>query len=228
MGHTYFITGANRGIGLEFVRQLAGRGAGEVVIGTARNPDAAAELAGAATKVVPLDVGDDRSIAALRDHTAGHAIDVLINNAGVNSARTKSLEEMDVAELRRVFEINAISPVLVTRALLDRLRQGERKVIINISSQLASITNNDGGSSYGYRGSKAALNMLTTCMANELKGEGFICVAMHPGWVRTDMGGPNATLSPEESVGMMLKTIEQLRPEDTGRFLNYDGTGLPW
>lgn len=228
MANTYLITGANRGIGLEFVRQLAGRGEGETVIGTAREPRKAAELAKVARRVIELDVADDASIGSLGDRIGEDAIDVLINNAGVGSEGTKSLAAMDVEEMRRVFMVNAIAPVMVARAALPRLRAGKRKLIVNISSQLGSITNNNGGSSYGYRGSKAAVNMLTVCMSNELKGEGFTCVAMHPGWVRTDMGGKNATLSVEESVGMMLKTIEQLRTEDTGRFLNYDGTGLPW
>jgi NAD(P)-dependent dehydrogenase (short-subunit alcohol dehydrogenase family) len=152
---------------------------------------------------------------------------VLINNAGVSS-KARSVTEVDAAELAHAFAVNASAAVLVVKALLPNLRAGKQKLIVNITSQLGSIANNSGGSTYGYRASKAALNMFTVCLSNELKGEGFTVVAIHPGWVRTDMGGKNATLSVEESVGAILKTIGALRDEDTGRFLNYDGTGLPW
>src|SRR5690606_22411454 len=133
-------------------------------------------------------------------------IDVLINNAGVSSAG-KKLESLDAAELQHVMMVNAIAPVLVARALLPNLRAGRRRLIVNITSQLGSIANNTGGSSYGYRASKAALNMLTRSMANELRGEGFTCIAVHPGWVKTDMGGEEAPLAPEESARDLLALI---------------------
>lgn len=224
---TYLVTGANRGLGLEFARALSGRGEGHEVIGTARRPREATDLAKFAKRVVELDVADPASIAGLRERVGETPIDVLINNAGVSS-KGRSVTEVDAAELAHAFAVNASAAVLVVRALLPNLRAGKRKLIVNITSQLGSIANNSGGSTYGYRASKAALNMFTVCMSNELKGEGFTVVAVHPGWVRTDMGGRNATLSVEESVGAMLKTLGALREEDTGRFLNYDGTGLPW
>jgi NAD(P)-dependent dehydrogenase (short-subunit alcohol dehydrogenase family) len=224
---TYVITGANRGLGLEFARQLSTRGKDTVILATARDPDAATDLARLVHQVMPLDVADEASIAAFRGLVGDRPVDVLINNAGVSSD-TRRLEQVTMAELDRSFRINAFGAVLVTKALLPNLRAGTRKVVFNITSQLGSITNNRGGSSYGYRGSKAALNQLTVTMANELRGEGFTCVVAHPGWVQTDMGGPNATLKPEESISALLKIIDGLTPADTGKFFNYDGGTLPW
>ncbi|QYK48704.1 MAG: SDR family oxidoreductase [Phycisphaeraceae bacterium] len=223
--HTYFVTGSNRGLGLEFVRQLSRRG--DVVVGSVREVaqvDAGDEHA---ASLVPLELTDQKSIDSLPERVGDRSIDVLINNAGVSSD-SSTLARCDAAELHRVFSINSIAPVLVTRALLPNLRKGSRKLVVTVSSQLGSITNNSGGSSYGYRASKAAVNMLTVSMHHELKGEGFTCVVVHPGWVQTDMGGPNAPLKPDESVGHLIRLIDRLTAADSGRFFNYDGTTLPW
>jgi NAD(P)-dependent dehydrogenase (short-subunit alcohol dehydrogenase family) len=152
---------------------------------------------------------------------------VLINNAGVSST-AKSISELTMEELQRVFAINASAPMLVAAALLPNLRLGARKVVMNISSQLASIANNKGGSTYPYRASKTALNQLTVCMANELRADGFCCVCVHPGWVKTDMGGPNAPLLPPESAGYLIRLLDGLTPAKSGSFLNYDGATMPW
>jgi len=225
MPTTYLITGANRGLGLEFARQLSTRG--DRILATARDPDKATDLARLVHQVIPLDVADEKSIEGLAEHVRDQPIDVLINNAGISS-ETKSITTLTAADLQKVFLVNSTGPMLVTKALLKNLRAGERKTVFNITSQLGSITNNRGGSSYGYRASKTALNMLTVSLSNELKGEGFTCVMVHPGWVRTDMGGENATLSPEESIGAMLKLMDGLKPADTGKFYSYDGKPLPW
>jgi len=225
MPTTYLITGANRGLGLEFARQLSTRG--DRILATARDPDKATDLARLVHQVIPLDVADEKSIEGLAEHVRDQPIDVLINNAGISS-ETKSITTLTAADLQKVFLVNSTGPMLVTKALLKSLRAGERKTVFNITSQLGSITNNRGGSSYGYRASKTALNMLTVSLSNELKGEGFTCVMVHPGWVRTDMGGENATLSPEESIGAMLKLMDGLKPADTGKFYSYDGKPLPW
>ena len=116
----------------------------------------------------------------------------------------------------------------VTKALLPALRRGDRKTVVNISSQLGSIERNGGGGYYGYRESKAALNMFTRSIAGELASDGFICIAMSPGWVRTDMGGPQAPLSPEQSIRGMLTVIDGLTPAKSGHFWNHDGEELPW
>lgn len=222
---TWLVTGANRGIGMEFVRQLKQQG--HTVLATARDPEAAAELRALATRVIPLDVVDPASIASLPTRMGHQPIDVLLNNAGVSSL-TKTLASCDPADLTRTFAVNAIGPILVTAAMLPQLRAGAGKRIIHITSQLGSITNNTGGSTYAYRGSKAALNQMNRTLALELAPDGFTCIAIHPGWVLTDMGGPHAHLPPEKSVSSMLAVFDKLSPADNGRFLNYDGTPLPW
>jgi NAD(P)-dependent dehydrogenase (short-subunit alcohol dehydrogenase family) len=176
---------------------------------------------------VRLDVSDERNIEALAAQLNGQPIDILINNAGVGG-EGRSIAGLEAAELQRVMMINAIAPILVTKQLLPNLRAGRRRIIVNITSQLGSIASNNGGSSYSYRGSKAALNMLTVSLANELAPDGFTCVAVHPGWVRTAMGGENAPISPQQSAKHLLDLIERLTPADNGSFLNHDGGPLPW
>jgi NAD(P)-dependent dehydrogenase (short-subunit alcohol dehydrogenase family) len=221
---SYFITGASRGLGLEFVRQLRARGDAVVAAVRARSTDQ--ELKAMGARVVGLDVTKPRDIEGLARELDG-PIDVLINNAGVNS-ESKRLEDLDPGEIREVFEINAIAPLLVAKALLPSLRAGTQKKIINISSDMGSIAHNAGGSSYGYRGSKAALNMLSTCMANELRRQGFTCIALDPGWVKTDMGGSGAPLTPRESISKMLRLIDGLRPDQSGMYLDLEGSRVPW
>lgn len=223
MAQTFFVTGSNRGLGLEFVRQLSARG--DVVIGTAREVGQADAEHGAA--IVPLELTDPKSIEAIGSHVGDRGIDVLINNAGVSS-QTRTLADITMEEMQRVFAVNSIAPMLVTRALLPNLRKGKRRVVLTISSQLGSITNNTGGSTYAYRASKTAVNQLMVSMHHELKSDGFTCVVAHPGWVQTDMGGPNAPLTPPESVAHLIKLIDKLTEADGGKFFNYDGSILPW
>ncbi|MBS0195609.1 MAG: SDR family oxidoreductase [Planctomycetes bacterium] len=225
MGQSYLITGVNRGIGLELARQLAARG--DTVLGTAREPETAAEAAKVVSRLVRLDVTDPAALAALGAALGDAPIDVLINNAGVSSS-SKTLADCTAQELQRVFMVNSTAPILVAQAALDLLAKGKRKLIVNVTSQLGSISTNTGGSSYAYRASKAALNMLTRSMANELGPRGFICVALHPGWVRTDMGGANAPLVPARAVAALLRLVDRFDASDNGRFLNFDGTTLPW
>ncbi|MCC6969394.1 MAG: SDR family oxidoreductase [Phycisphaerales bacterium] len=225
MPTTFLVTGATRGIGLEFARQLSQRG--DDVLATARDPKNAGELSSFRLSIGGLDVSDPISIEGLAEALAGRPIDVLINNAGVGSP-TKSINDCTADELQRVFMVNSVAPMLVAKAVLPSLRLGSRKLIVNISSQLASITNNTGGSSFAYRASKTALNQLNKSLANELGPEGFTCVVVHPGWVRTDMGGPNAPIVPADSVKLLLKLIDALTPADNGKFFNNDGTVLPW
>jgi NAD(P)-dependent dehydrogenase (short-subunit alcohol dehydrogenase family) len=227
MPQTMIVTGASRGIGLEMCRVLATRG--DRVIATARaTTPALAELASAhGVEVMELEVTDAGSINALAKRLSGRPIDALINNAGVSST-AKSISELTMEELQRVFAINASAPMLVAAALLPNLRLGARKVVMNISSQLASIANNKGGSTYPYRASKTALNQLTVCMANELRADGFCCVCVHPGWVKTDMGGPNAPLLPPESAGYLIRLLDGLTSAKSGSFLNYNGATMPW
>ena len=130
--------------------------------------------------------------------------------------------------LEEVFRVNAVGPAAVTQALLRNLCAGKRRTIVNLSSGLGSISENDSGGWISYRASKAALNQLTRTIAAELKKDRFICIALCPGWVRTDMGGSGATVSPEDSVAAILKVIDRLKPSDTGRFLDRHGKDNPW
>lgn len=224
-GLTVLVTGANRGLGLEFARQLTSAGA--TVIGTARTPDEATELAATGARVEQLDVADAASVDALASRLTGTPIDVLLNNAGIFPSRG-GIESVDPDEAARVYAVNTLGPMRVTRALLPNLRQGRRKLVMNMSSGLGSIENNGRGGSMGYRESKAALNMFTRSLHAELGDEGFVCIAMSPGWVRTDMGGESATLSPEQSVQGMLSVLGSAGPDESGRYFDYSGDELPW
>jgi NAD(P)-dependent dehydrogenase (short-subunit alcohol dehydrogenase family) len=219
------VTGADRGIGLAFARALTARGG--VVIATARHPEKARDLAGLPLRLESLDLADGWSIANLARALSGETIDVLINNAAIGE-RGPGFAEIPMKDLEKAFRVNAIGSTAVTQALLPNLRAGRRRMVVNLSSGLGSISGNESGGWIAYRASKAALNQLTRTMAAELKKDRFICIAMSPGWVRTDMGGPGATLSPEDSVAAMLGVMDRLTPSDTGRFLDHRGKEVPW
>lgn len=222
---TVLITGANRGLGLEFARQY--KEAGWRVIGTARKPGEADELEALGVQVVQLDVADQDSVDRMAAELAGQPVDLLINNAGI-FPRVGKIDEIDFDDYQRTLEVNTVGPVRVTRALLPNLRQGKLKIIAGLSSNLGSIAENERGNFYGYRESKAALNMFTKTLAAELGPEGFICVVLTPGWVQTDMGGPNATLEPSESIAGMKAVLDKLTAADNGTFWSYDGSQMPW
>lgn len=223
---TYLVTGASRGIGAEFVRQLALRG--DSVIAGARDPGAVPVAKGVTP--VKLEVTSAGDLGALAKTLDGRAIDVLINNAGVN-AKSKSVEQLSAEELEQTYRVNVVAPMMVTRAVLGNLRAGAQKKIVNISSMMGSLSNASAtpdAKSYAYRSSKSALNMLTVCLANELRSERFTCVAVHPGWVQTDMGGEEAPLSVEESVRAMVAMIDELTVARTGRFVERNGDPIAW
>jgi NAD(P)-dependent dehydrogenase (short-subunit alcohol dehydrogenase family) len=226
---TVLITGANRGLGLEFARQY--RAAGWKVIATARQPDAAGDLKalGEGVRIVALDVTKPESVAALVLSLGKEPLDLLINNAGQGVGLDGGrLADLKIEDFERVVQVNTVGPVRVTQALLPNLRAGRGRTIVGISSGLGSIGENRDGGFYGYRESKAALDMFMRSLAAELKEEGFICIAIIPGWVKTDMGGPNAPLTPEESVTGMRKVLDGLKPENNGQFWSYKGTQVPW
>ena len=222
---TVLVTGANRGIGLEMVKQLEDRGMN--VIGTARKPAEATELKATGVQVVQLDVTDADSIAAMARTLEGVKIYILVNNAGIAGHVAGSFEETDFTQIDRTFAVNTLGPMRVTQALLPNLEAGRHKTVVQISSRMGSIAQNSGGY-YGYRASKTALNMMNSSLALELGPRGFTCVVMHPGWVKTDMGGQGADITPEVSVKGLLDVVAGLKPEDNGKFYNYQGQEIPW
>jgi NAD(P)-dependent dehydrogenase (short-subunit alcohol dehydrogenase family) len=222
---TVLITGANRGIGLELARQYAADG--WHVIGTARRPDAANELRETGASIVQLDVTDADSVARMAEELAGEAIDVLINNAGI-LPEMRTLADIDFDKYQQVLAVNTVGPARVTKALLPNLRAGKLKKIMNTTSGLGSIADNTRGGFYGYRESKAALNMFTKTIANELGTEGFVCIVMNPGWVQTDMGGPDAAVKVEDSAAGIRSVIESVSAKDNGTFWTFEGERQAW
>jgi len=223
-GMTVLVTGANRGIGLEFASQL--KAAGYNVIGTARKPAEAVELKALGVRVEQLDVTDTDSVADLAAALADTPLDLVINNAGVGGQGVNKLAKIDFEQMARTFNVNSAGPLRVTQGLQGNLAAGKGKTVVHISSIMGSIENNKGGY-YSYRASKAALNMLNKSLAAELGKQGFVCVVMHPGWVKTRMGGEAAPVQPQDSVAGMLKVISGLQAADNGRFFDYQGQELP-
>jgi NAD(P)-dependent dehydrogenase (short-subunit alcohol dehydrogenase family) len=227
------ITGANRGIGLELARQYLERG--DLVLATARNLDAAADLQTLAAAhpdrchLLALDVTDEDAIAAAAAQAAAlvAGLDVLINNAGV-FPRNERPETLDAQALLHTLHTNAVAPLIVVRELLDLLRLGQQPRILNITSQLGSLTRRASGRCYSYCSSKAALNMLTRSLAFDLQEDGIIVVVVHPGWVQTDMGGSHAPVTPGESARCIVALADGLLPEQTSKFLTWDGREHAW
>ena len=224
---TTLITGAGRGLGLEFARQFADDG--WTVLAGVRDPGSADDLRRIDGDVspVPLDVADPASVAILGERLSGVPIDLLINNAGVYGPRQTIPGTLDYDSWREVFEVNTLAPMRVAEAFLEHVRASETRKIVTVSSKMGSIADSSGGS-YFYRSSKAALNAAMKALAMDLQPEGFTVIVVHPGWVRTDMGGPSALIDAVESVAGLKAVIDGLTLSDTGRFINYDGSEIPW
>lgn len=222
-----FVTGANRGIGFEFVRQLVTRKAR--VFAGYRSPERSRDLLSMVKKhdnlnAVIVDVTDERQVQKAHDiisDTFGR-LDMLINNAGIQINYDGDVEEVEPDEIMENFRVNVVGPFLTAKIFHKLLANGTRPKIINITSQMGSIEQAS-GNAVPYRISKAAVNMLTKNQAVAYAGDGIITIALHPGWVRTDMGGSGAPLSPQESVSGMLKVIDGLKKADNGRFIGFDG-----
>jgi NAD(P)-dependent dehydrogenase (short-subunit alcohol dehydrogenase family) len=225
------VTGANRGLGLEFVRQLLAHGA--EVDATARHPEDARELAALGTegkgtlRILPLDVADPASVRAFASALTPGPLNLVILNAGVGGQHGKSLEGLDLEAALDVLSINALGPLRVAQAILPRLLEAPWKKLVLISSLMGTVSDNGSGGAWAYRMSKAALNMAGKNLHLELAPKGVLTLTLNPGWVRTDLGGPSATLSPEESVRGMLAFIQQAQPEHSGGFFHHDGKRLP-
>ena len=222
------ITGANRGLGLEFTRQFAADG--WRVFAACRDPAGARDLAAVEGDVSAetLDVDDGPQVAALANKLSGQPIDVLINNAGIYGPKDVTRDTVVYDAWGQVFRTNAMSPLAVSAAFAANVAQGGQKKIITLSSIMGSIAENDSSGDFIYRSSKAAVNAVMKSLAGDLKSEGITVAVLHPGWVRTDMGGPGAAIEAPESVTGMRAVIAGLKESDSGRFLNYDGTEIPW
>lgn len=229
---TVLVTGANRGLGLEFARQYAADG--WTVYAACRSPGEAKELqklaasSGGRVEVIAIDVTDTASVRAAATGLAGIPIDLLINNAGVGSPKGQKLGTLDYTAWQRVLDTNTLGPMRVTEAFLGNIEKGGQKKIITITSKMGSLDDNGSGGSYAYRSSKAAVNMVVKSLSIDLANRGITCMVVHPGWVRTDMGGPSGLISPQESIAGIRKVIAGLTPADAGEFLNYDGKQIPW
>lgn len=225
------ITGANRGIGLEFARSFADDG--WHVHACCRNPDRGDALKELAVGTVgpvtlhKLDVTDGLRVASLARSLSDEPLDILINNAGIYGPRT-GFGETHYDEWLPVFATNVLGPMRMAERFVEHLAHGERKLIVNISSRMGSIGDNSAGGAYIYRSSKAALNAVVKSLSVDLAPRGIAVVAFHPGWVQTDMGGPGAAITPADSVEGMRAVVDRLGIADTGKFFNYDGSILPW
>ena len=222
---TIMITGASRGLGLEFARQFYSEECR--VIATCRNPKNANELnAIGDIDVHSLDVTDDKSVANLADKLRGENIDILINNAGVIGQRD-GFGRLDYDIWAETMDTNVFGPMRVAEAFRDNVMNSEKKQMIFITSRMGSITEAV-PNAYVYRSSKAALNMAVKCLSAELEEQGLIAVLFHPGHVQTDMGGQAAPVTPQKSIEGMKNQIVALTHDDNGRFLSYDGRQIPW
>jgi NAD(P)-dependent dehydrogenase (short-subunit alcohol dehydrogenase family) len=219
---TFLVTGSNRGIGLEYCRQLQTRG--EQVIAVCRQPSPELEALGVRLETgVDITAGD--SVTNLVERLDGVPIDGLIHNAGI--LESTSLDRLDLASMRRQFEVNALAPLRLTQALLGQLQSGSKLILM--TSRMGSIDDNSSGGSYGYRMSKVALNMAGRSLAIDLRPRGIAVAILHPGLVRTRMVNFNAQgISPEQAVRGLLQRIDALTLETSGTFWHANGDVLPW
>ena len=226
------ITGANRGLGLEFAAEYAADG--WQVFAACRSPAEAEQLKDLARKtgdrvsVFAMDVTDMGSIRKAAMQLKDATIDVLINNAGIGGPRGQTTGNVDYEAWAHVFDVNTLGPLRVLEAFTEQLARSERKLVVTITSGMGSIGDNTSGGSIAYRSSKTAVNMVMRSAAIDLGPRHITCVLLSPGWVKTDMGGPGARLTVQQSVSAMRGLIAKLRPDDSGKFFHYDGREYPW
>jgi NAD(P)-dependent dehydrogenase (short-subunit alcohol dehydrogenase family) len=218
---TVVIVGANRGIGFELTRQFKDRGDSVVAV-CRKTSDELAELE--VEVIEGVDVTAERSLARLAEVLGSRTIDVLVNNAGMLS--DEPLIDLDIERIRRQFEVNSLGPLRVTAALRANLGKGSKVAIV--TSRMGSIEDNTSGGRYGYRMSKAAVNMAGRSLAHDLKEAGVAVVVLHPGFVRTDMTGHQGLIDPPESAAGLIARIDELTLETTGTFRHTNGETIPW
>ena len=229
MTYQVLISGANRGIGLEFTKQYAQDG--WKVLACCRNPDFASNLQALAKtntniRILNLDVADFEQIDALSIALKDEKIDVLINNAGVYPQ--SNLGDSDTEAWLEAFKINSIAPLRMATAFTPHIAKSELKKLVTLSSKMGSMSDNTSGGSYIYRSSKAAVNMVMKSLSIDLQSSGIAVLTLHPGWVLTDMGGSNALIDTKTSVSGLRKVIANLNMENAGKFIAFDGKEIPW
>ncbi len=228
---TILVTGANRGIGLELIRQFAADD--WRVIACARNLDAADQLqalaAGSANvELQELDVTDYERMQSLGAELATTAIDILLSNAGIYGPKGVAFGAVDAERWREVLEVNTIAPLMLAQAFVDSVATSKRKLIAVVSSKVGSIADNSSGGSYAYRSSKSAVNQVVKSLSIDLADRGITTLSLHPGWVLTEMGGPNAEIDTRESVAGLKSILQQAGPAQNGCFIEYNGQPIPW
>jgi NAD(P)-dependent dehydrogenase (short-subunit alcohol dehydrogenase family) len=236
------ITGSNRGIGLDLVQRYV-RQSDVLIFASCRHPESADALNLLAAqhpsqiKIIPLDVSSEVSIAHSRRLIGEQVdgLDMLVNNAGIypggvahQKANSAVFGQLKAAAMSEVFFVNSVTPVIVAQAYADLLRHGRNARIINMSSDAGSIARRESGCNYSYPASKAALNMMTRCLAGDFRADGVIVISIHPGWIQTDMGGPDAFFTLDDAIPSMMQVIDGLTAADSGKFLNWDGKPLAW
>jgi len=231
MSGTILITGSNRGIGLEICTQFARDG--WKVYACCRNLDQAGDLKElqrqyAELHPIQLDVTDYSQMVALAKAIQGEPIDILFNNAGYYGPKGVRFGEVDLTEWRRVLESNTIAPYMMAETFCDNVAASKYKLIAMMSSKVGSIADNRSGGGYIYRTSKTALNQIVKSLSIDLEERGITVLALHPGWVKTAMGGPGALISAEQSVSGLRKILLQADQDNSGHFYNYDGSQIPW
>ena len=226
---TVLVTGANRGLGYEFVKQYSENGFS--VLACCRNTNEAKklkELAGISNniKIYELDVGNIKTIKTLSQQLQNEKIDVLINNAGIY--RSSTVGNINYDEWMESFKVNTIAPYQIVENFLNQITHSDLKKVVSITSKMGSIDDNTSGGSYIYRSSKTALNSMMRSLTHDLKNQGVATLTLHPGWVRTDMGGPGGWIDSFESVKGMIKQIDKLTIDDSGKYLDYAGKSINW
>ena len=225
------ITGANRGLGLEFVERYLE--SGDNVMASYRNEDNSFDLIKMSNersnlRLLQLDVSSNKSLNSFAENLGDSPIDIFINNAGVYGPRNSSFGNVDEENWIPAIKINAIAPILLTQLIIKNIKSGADKKLIFITSKMGSIDDNKGGGAYVYRSSKTALNAVVKSLSVDLENEGIVVALIHPGWVKTDMGGPNAIIDKDTSVRGMTEVISNLNISSTGNFYNYDGSIITW
>jgi NAD(P)-dependent dehydrogenase (short-subunit alcohol dehydrogenase family) len=229
---TLLITGANRGIGLELTRQYLDEG--WRVYATCRTPKKASELNKLLMKhkkklsVHPLDVTNYEQMDALKYALDDKPVDILLNNAGVYAAKASRFGETDNDAWEEAVQVNLISPMKMMENFVDNVAASKKRIIASMSTKMASMDDNSSGGAYAYRATKAALNAVMVSAAHDLRHRKIAAIILHPGWVRTDMGGPNGEISVKESAEQLRNILGDVSMEDSGKFFDIDGTVIPW